>query len=164
MSDERKVPDTVYMKRELDTTPLLSSPPPHRELHMFEDRIEPALSAEEWALSAKMDHDTAGDVGVRVDEVERGVLELTVDVPGEFSIGVPARLLPATIALANAALKDDDKRKITRAMVADLREAAASHAAYDSLPQFAALAARVSRFADALESYLPPALLPPETP
>lgn len=101
------------------------------------DRIEPALTATQWAS---------------VYAVKRaGILQDTLLTLDTADLG-----LAGLIAAANAALPDSDPRKITRAMVEEIREAAASHAAYDSLPQFAALAARVQRIADALSSYLPP--------
>jgi hypothetical protein len=63
------------------------------------------------------------------------------------------------IALANAALPDSDPRKITRKHIAMLREAGRQR---DSLsPPYLDItlddAAELLAFADALESYLPPA-------
>lgn len=64
------------------------------------------------------------------------------------------RAIPALIALANAALPDDDLRKITRERVAELRSALGCFQAdRGRLPDDAA----TERFLDALESYLPPA-------
>lgn len=100
------------------------------------DRIEPALSSEEWAHA--MDED-----------VREG---LAYEVTYLWGSSRPA----ATIALANAALLDSDPRKITRTKITLLREAADSHRAYDSIEPFHAEAKSLAEFANALESYLPP--------
>jgi hypothetical protein len=98
------------------------------------DRIEPALTAEEWAKR----------VGVYGWDYGSGFI---VDRPH------------AIIAVLNAALPDADPRKITRKHIAMLREAGRQR---DSLsPPYLDItlddAAELLAFADALESYLPPA-------
>jgi hypothetical protein len=99
--------------------------------------IPPALTASEWAKQEE------GDLGgFRI--VGRGI-----DGP---------HYLAVLIARANAALPDEDPRKIRREHVRLLRDAA------DALPEegrATALgldtnASRLHEFADALESYLPP--------
>jgi hypothetical protein len=119
---------------------------------MTDKRIEPALTADEWADAQKYGADAfRAEAGPRT----------------WFS-------LPQVIALANAALPDSDPRKITREKIAQLRLAvnewdgvgrdpvklAEWQGADDDRPEpdleyfgggDAALA-----FLDALESYLPP--------
>lgn len=103
------------------------------------EKIEPALSAEQWA-------------------------ELVVELPDEHAWTEPGYLcandndrwgtsrVPAhiAIALANAALPDDDPRKITRKMVTGLREIASDQ------PWDEGLGLWLNRVADVLESFLPP--------
>lgn len=119
---------------------------------MTDTPIEPALSREEWAKRGRWPFST-----------EAGQLEVTLsdwvyDEPGgdEYEVALSHTCtpqdLPALIALANAALPDDDPRKITREMVGDL-DSCASWAEGEGQRD---LADRVRRFAAALESYLPP--------
>lgn len=100
---------------------------------MAEQRIEPALNAEQWQ-SVKADHATA--------------LTMTLIAGGNFPEW------GKLVAIANDALADDDPRKFTREWVDVLRTAAVS---LD--PNFYAgerVEQRVQAFADALASYLPP--------
>jgi hypothetical protein len=94
---------------------------------MMTDRLEPALSEEEWAR-------------VHDGTARWAVLDMAPEVQRKM------------IALANAALPDDDPRKITWEMVTVIREAA-------HVPQHDGATwedERVTRIADTLESYLPP--------
>ena len=109
------------------------------------DRIEPALTPEEWRtaklwLAGKM-------IGGKVR--------------GSVVLDLPDKHTPAALALANAALPDTDPRKITREWVADIRERADDLAGeiaewVGDSPRTEAQIARLRRIADALESYLPP--------
>lgn len=90
-------------------------------------KIEPALNAEQWQWRESA---IIRDVSVSA----HGVLAIRDKVHEEIDlcepIAVPAALLPATIALANALLPDGDPRKITRERAKALRkviQAAASH-------------------------------------
>lgn len=95
------------------------------------EKIEPALSEEEWE-----------DV-LRIVSVH-GPDGLALAVGYEDCIGPNEEARAYSIAINNAALPDDDRRKITREMVNDLRRIDSEE--YPPL----------SRIADALESYLPP--------
>jgi hypothetical protein len=106
------------------------------------DKIEPALSAEEWTTP----HATR-ESGYAAAEPEGLVL---AKMPGAY-LGhhVDAWDIPTLIALANHALPDSDPRKITRELLARIREIVSqSDIAYTSDD--------VDAFVDALESYLPP--------
>jgi hypothetical protein len=97
-------------------------------------KIEPALSPEEWANLSVFKGETAAQ--------HRIMLALNG--------GGTVAHMPATIALANAALSDDDPRKITWAMVDEIREAASFiHEVSEEQP-------KLKRIAAALASYLPP--------
>lgn len=113
--------------------------------------IPPALSAEEWQARE-----------VRVDN---GFVRLYGDAPVletfDYRDGSTTGLylehdLAATIALANAALPDDDPRKITRDDVFVLRQLPAfmRGLGMGSDPEGGAKA--VTTLADKLASYLPP--------
>lgn len=101
------------------------------------DKIEPALTSEEWRKPSL-------DIIAEQITDQYGHIEWDPHSPEKV------------IAAANALLPDSDPRKITREMVAFLRswqkECAESYNSNmeDDAPTFAALA-------DALESYLPPA-------
>jgi hypothetical protein len=112
------------------------------------DKIEPALSAEDWKYP------------IAEITVDHGSARETLK-PADFARNV--KELPILIALANAALPSSDPRKFTREWVSTLRTVA------DALEVLAkeseAPAVGVERFmaasylreqADALESYLPP--------
>lgn len=125
------------------------------------EKIEPALSAEEWAgqpiahlgfigeeeeLAGPFVLDSDGS-GVAVHE---GDLYLAYDRFHSTTFSRP----DAVIAVANAALLDSDRRKITREKIATLRSGldcvpqaeGDQHAAYQA----------ADAFLDALESYLSP--------
>lgn len=113
------------------------------------DRIEPAISAEDWKRRTK------GNEGV------------SLRFPGPFAdavrttgIVINTAWAPQAIALANDALPDADPRKIARQWVEALRKEAArgeeaerhgDNAGYSAIDPFLA-----RQMADALESYLPP--------
>lgn len=97
------------------------------------DRIVPALTPEEWANADPTSLHGFDDGGIYVN-MGRTIDERDVS-------GRPAALL----ALANAALPDDDPRKITREWLNSLRSLAAD------LPE-----PELADIANALESYLPP--------
>jgi hypothetical protein len=102
------------------------------------DRIEPALTPDEWKQKRACDAHGNGAM------ISSGVL---VGLSGG---AIAAVLDPAkTIALANAALPDDDLRKIARADVENLRGILTADA-------WAVAKADIRRLADALASYLPP--------
>jgi hypothetical protein len=116
------------------------------------DRIEPALTAEEWKQRI---------VGY-LEDYEDGVPYVK---DGEFGVGGDTYFGTVNpvqaIALANAALPDDDPRKITREWVIDIRDIADSLAGeiaewVGDSPRTEAQIARLRGYADALESYLPP--------
>lgn len=85
------------------------------------NEIEPALTPEEWAkhsggtaavwMSAKLPRSDSEDAEIRLDFAERPI---------------------AVIALANAALPDDDPRKITREKLDAMREVFDSWISYQS--------------------------------
>jgi hypothetical protein len=120
------------------------------------DPITPALTAEEWA--AWKEGRGAGETLFLVN-VNSGPDD---PVWGQsFSAHPPAAL----IALANAALPDDDPRKITREKLVALRDCLAmaglanddrcvSDKEFADARRYDALATTLT---DALESYLPPA-------
>lgn len=93
------------------------------------DPIPLALDAAEWAHALD-------------EEVREG---LAYEVTYLWGRSRPA----AAIALANAALPDDDPRKITREDVDNLRGILSGDA-------WAVAKADIKRLADTLESYLPP--------
>lgn len=101
-----------------------------------DQQIAPALTAEEWASKSKAD---AGGVRFTLELGFVGVVpQITFD-----GVGPMLRYsdMPALMALANAALPDDDPRKITRADVETLRR-------HDD--------AILDRIADQLAALLPP--------
>lgn len=137
------------------------------------ERIEPALTPDEWFRRSVQ----------RGDEREPGALRAYIDPQTEWlclgntiaSLAVSARptadRVHAIIALANAALLDDDPRKITRAMVTEIIRSAQQMAdvakwfeqgrvkSSDPGADVADARKRESSLlalADALESYLPP--------
>lgn len=113
------------------------------------DRIEPALSAEEW--------NHGGDALMWRDgafvflESDAGGMRNHRTRLGEDD-------LPRVIALANAALSDSDPRKITRGDIGAIR-ASLSQQHFDSTDdQYMTPETRTfARVLAALESYLPPA-------
>lgn len=119
------------------------------------DAISPALTAEEWAHREfvrgvpRREHQIFGYVGE-----EDGLLHLGWDAEPLHPVTVNS--IPAVLALANAALEDDDKRKITREWVAELRELVTLLRDGSDIPRLAERTAVLSDAADALASYLPP--------
>lgn len=128
------------------------------------DKIEPALTAEQWS-------DLARDALILGDPQDKHSPRIVADEEGLSvqddwgeATGAP---LPAVIAIANAALPDTDPRKITREKVAAMRQAADEFLSYlgrDYGPKdnwgrapeyFAAFGTETIKFADALASYLP---------
>jgi hypothetical protein len=91
------------------------------------DKIESALSAEEWAIAL---HRKSGAAP---------------------SANTPVR----RIAMDNASLPDTDPRKMTRDRIDDVRVAARQMPSRDSESN-PGLQERLLSLADALESYLPP--------
>ena len=126
------------------------------------DRIEPALSAEEWAeKKALLNRDRRGNRWGPSAIVDGEWLEIRTDTPVEYRSDRVSSL-PALIALANAALPDSDPRKITRDDVRTLlsanklvREVIIDCSEHE-LAEFEAMADRLGRLASTLHSYLPP--------
>jgi hypothetical protein len=110
------------------------------------EKIEPALSAEEWK---------AGRFGDQSQFVEiSGVGDLDVANEDRYSGQVVDAV--KVIALANAALPDSDPRKITREKILLVRSAIVHEPYAGSSSPNPDGAAALQAFADALESYLPP--------
>src|SRR6185503_5492785 len=86
-------------------------------------KIEAALSAADWPSRAANYKTGKGDLaivsawgdGLRISEADANTGKIV-------TVNVPHGILPAVIALANSQLRDHDARKITRAMVATIRE------------------------------------------
>lgn len=108
-------------------------------------KIEPALSAEEWARA--MSPGRPVFVGTP-NAISDAIGDRILDNYGHFE-GLSDGDAPALIALANAALPDDDPRKITHQMIDDIRESMD----YIEVERHIET---IGRIADALESYLPP--------
>jgi hypothetical protein len=102
-------------------------------------RIEPALTKEEWATLREQVCSNEG-VAAWLDECYQP------DEVGAVRI----------IAAMNYRLPDSDPRKITRAMIAAIRDAAERHHDDGDMDDMLASMAATHRIADALESYLPP--------
>lgn len=100
------------------------------------EKIEPALSAEEWQkVEEPMVTGKQSALRYLFDEIDE----------------------EQAIALANNALRDNDPRKITRKIVAEIRDCAEiMDGEYAFEPVRRAQAARITAFANALASYLPP--------
>jgi hypothetical protein len=141
--------------------------------------IQPALTAEEWAKARsdegvwvhhvihdatdpvdRVSHD--GHFGIRgayVDNVdgEGEVDDYTVHVPASLELGcgdlpyASGPMLPALIALANAALPDDDPRKLKAEHRDALRQLLSGR--YDS---FSLMLQRMESLAAAIHALLPP--------
>jgi hypothetical protein len=111
------------------------------------NQIKPALSVEEWAERSAIRGNDGWEVAVESDE--SGIsFRWRADSSGGDSIGVPVDGLPVVIALANAALPDGDKRKITRAHIEALMDGVKSTGDYKAEELYDILAA----------------ILPPESP
>jgi hypothetical protein len=117
------------------------------------EKMEPVLSAEEWARAKDEDALTDVPVGEHVVAyVADGIVRIALlEKPGVATgaLDQPAR----AIALLNDALPDSDPRKITREMVNDLRDVAIGVQGACGSPE---KDAQLLRYVDALESYLPP--------
>jgi hypothetical protein len=121
------------------------------------DRIEPALTAEEWArigcAPARVYSDGYGDPDVVVLFSSDGWVtakSIRADAYRDGALNVKVADRPAAvIALLNAALPDSDPRKITRERLARLHYFVENETTND--PGDDAL-----QFLDALASYLPP--------
>jgi hypothetical protein len=116
------------------------------------DRIEPALTPEEWEEAR-----TKGPLRPDADDWYQFTMS------GRPSAGHAVK----SIAVLNDALPADDQRKITRQRLWDLREVAAlardalapygPEATWGTVPRtLSAMIRRVEAFELALESYLPP--------
>jgi hypothetical protein len=102
------------------------------------DRIEPALTPDAWRYWLRDRDDPARAVATACDAVSFDLRQK------------PERL----IALANAALPDDDPRKIRRHRIALLRYIVGRAPDADDVDKVESVLAK--DFLDALESYLPP--------
>lgn len=118
-------------------------------------KIEPALSAEEWKRAVE-----SANPDVRASWPMQAAFGLYSDRYGHAAdIDDPH----AVIALLNAALPDGDPRKITRARIASLRQAArfvengrlSTHWSESDNP-WVQIGDDLRTLADALASYLPP--------
>jgi hypothetical protein len=121
------------------------------------EKMEPVLSAEEWARAKDQDALTDVPVGEHVVAyVADGIVRIALlEKPGVATgaIDQPAR----AIALLNNALSDSDPRKITRQMVANLRECSDLIVASDHRPsELDGYIILLREYAGALESYLAP--------
>lgn len=124
------------------------------------DRIPIALTVEEWGamrvefvgLPDLVFHDDGDGMELVACGDDGSALE-----KWKFNVA-PDIDLPALIALANAALPDDDPRKITREWVREICYAAEAAAWGDGAQNESdrQAAAALNAIAAALESYLPP--------
>jgi len=76
-------------------------------------KIQPALTAEEWAEGQK----SFDAVTIAVDQIRFGKGALSLTTP-RYSALMQGDIVPAIAALANAALPDDDPRKLVAADIA----------------------------------------------
>ena len=114
-----------------------------------ETKIAPALTPEEWARAGNAQELSFGADGWVTAKASR------TDAYRDGALNVKASdRLPALIALANAALPDDDPRKITREWIDRMRRASA-YCYGLAEPGDTILGAAMAIYADALESYLP---------
>lgn len=126
---------------------------------MSGQKIEPALTPEEWQgrLSG-----SAGDVGDADVYFRDGRLVYACYNDCCAVVGphhIPGGEIPALIALANAALPDGDRRKITRERVEALRAWVPGLINHGSFRELAVL---LHHHCDAIGSYLPPESREPE--
>lgn len=103
--------------------------------------ITPALASQEWERLAELREAHLSDSTI-VSTAPDG--QITIQ-QYRVAFDVSRAALPGLIAIANAALHDDDPRKITRDRIVAMREA------LDETDNEA-----LRQFADALEAYLPP--------
>jgi hypothetical protein len=117
------------------------------------ERIEPALTPEEWAAGMKALGAVRADsvflnrsenavyFGIRSHDTWRGE-------PYTGAVVASKRSMAAVIAIANAALPDDDPRKITWEKIDAWIDTCDAVGAWEN--------ATIRTFANALASYLPP--------
>ena len=120
--------------------------------------ILPALSAEEWAKREIRRSDADVTVWARIEPVVG--LQVEFVYGGSYGAKDVANIA-AIIALANAAMNDEDPRKFTRATVDALRLLLdfchEKHVGFGGwYEEHAAALPPVDDLADAIESYLPP--------
>jgi hypothetical protein len=132
----------------------MSDEPLHVTFTHYEDvrmRIDPALTAEEWATVPWADRVTFFAC------VEGTGLTIADGSPTpRVGIHVERDDLSALIALANAALPDSDPRKIRREWMRELRERALDHPIGVDNKSADIPDPILTEIAAALESYLPP--------
>ena len=107
--------------------------------------LEPALRDDEWRNGRVS---WLRETGIALSLA--GELGLLIEGSQHITIGRNGHRLTALIAMANAALNDDDPRKLTRADVDALRAAAAGQNGNGG-----ETAERLQHLANAIESYLP---------
>lgn len=113
--------------------------------------IDPALSAKEWATPH------AERLTFFACVMDGGITFGDGSVAPKIGIHVEREDVPAIMALANAALPDDDPRKITRARMQAVRAALAEQFVDLSEDQWTSDATKeLTVLLAALESYLPP--------
>ena len=119
-----------------------------------ETKIAPALTPEEWREKLAVRADGTALWPISITFLSALHIQITRDI--DFTAEKPATLT-ALIALANAALPDDDQRKITRTKLDLLREAAEMISQeYDAPGNDSTMVVGLRALADALASYLPP--------
>jgi hypothetical protein len=127
------------------------------------ERIEPALTREEWATRTALRPEQIHAIHAEHMRMRAHASALTLtgsysDETGETydcnDVGIDIPGIPALIALANAVLPDTDPRKITRHHVWIIRNLA-GHVDTQH-PGGIQFKREAERLADALESYLPP--------
>ena len=111
--------------------------------------MKPAVTREQWAQF----FGEGGYTTVAYNDVQRNHDGTFIVFPeGEGAMFFPDEL-PGLIALANAALPDDDPRKFRREHIAALRDATVRDVIGDEDREQTNI---LRNLADALESYLPP--------
>lgn len=119
---------------------------------MATDHIMPALTTDEWAKGAA-EGGTGYDrwtIHFRVGEVHGGE-----DSQGEWPT-FEGDSIPVLMAAANAALPDDDPRKITSRKVGLLRDVATGLELAEDIPGAHGSGEFLRQFADELAAMLPP--------
>ena len=113
------------------------------------DHIEPALAPEQWASNL-------ADVFDGYVDLDMGTIDIRLGGPA--GLRDMSRELAALIAVCNAALPDDDPRKITRTHVLALRVLSDFVARIPGIIGADAVKSYgyARQLADVLESYLPP--------
>lgn len=122
--------------------------------------IKPALSAEEWAdVQSYQTGCTVFRGGVSASPLDMGKRVRLGGGDDDGCIEIGKVEAPFVIALANAALPDDDPRKITPALVEYLRTAAHdAEARHDESGEMSDYEEQqqLLAWAEAISSYLPP--------